>query len=90
MSPRRGRVVGRMTPPPQVESIETGPDGEEWVVRRITGSASVKTYRCPGCDQEIRPATPHIVAWPQGNLEDRRHWHTACWRARGRRSPVRR
>lgn len=64
--------------------------GEEWIARRITGSASTKPYRCPGCDQEIRPATPHVVAWPAQTgrgLEDRRHWHTACWSARERRRP---
>ncbi len=67
--------------------------GEEWVSRRVTGSASTKAYRCPGCDQEIRPATPHVVAWPLESgrgLEDRRHWHTACWTARDRRPPGRR
>ena len=46
-----------------VESVEEW-HGEDWVVRRLTGSASTKPYRCPGCDQEIRPATPHVVAWP--------------------------
>jgi hypothetical protein len=64
--------------------------GEQWVVRRISGAASTKAYRCPGCDQEIRPATPHVVAWPVdagGGLEDRRHWHSACWSARERRRP---
>jgi hypothetical protein len=60
-----------------------------WVVRRVTGSAATRAYRCPGCDQEIRPATPHVVAWPEGDggVEDRRHWHTVCWEARGRRRP---
>ena len=33
-------------------------------MRRVTGSASTKPYRCPGCHQVIRPATPHTVAWP--------------------------
>jgi hypothetical protein len=63
--------------------------GQEYRVRRITGSASAKTYRCPGCDHEIRPATPHVVAWPiEGSwlvadgAEERRHWHTGCWRSR--------
>lgn len=63
--------------------------GEDYVVRRITGSASTKPYRCPGCDQEIRPATPHVVAWPAGDeaaAGHRRHWHAACWRARDRRT----
>ena len=38
-----------------------------------------------GCDQELRASTPHVVAWPEGRPDDRRHWHTACWAARGRR-----
>jgi len=71
--------------------MESHADGD-WYVRSLTGSSSTKTYRCPGCDHEIRPATPHIVAWsaddPSG-AEDRRHWHTPCWQARGRRKPVR-
>ncbi len=67
-------------------------DGEEYVVRAVTGSAATKPYRCPGCDQLIRPATPHIVAWPvvpsmfaATGLDERRHWHSGCWRARDRR-----
>lgn len=72
-----------------LQHVEEHADGD-WVVRRVTGSAATKTYRCPGCDQEIRPATPHVVAYPAdglGGLEDRRHWHTPCWQARGRRGP---
>jgi MFS family permease len=73
---------------------ETGSDGD-WLVRPVTGAAATKSYRCPGCDQEIRPATPHVVAWPDQTqneadgpgLSDRRHWHTACWQARSRRRP---
>jgi hypothetical protein len=66
--------------------------GETWVVKPIRGSSSTKSYRCPGCDQEIRPATPHIVVWPEETivgtaLEARRHWHSACWKARDRRAP---
>lgn len=74
-----------------LKSIEEHSDGE-WVVQKITGSNATKTYRCPGCDHEIRPATPHVVAWPAGYLaddgvDDRRHWHTPCWAARSRRKP---
>jgi len=64
--------------------------GEDWVVQTITGAASTKTYRCPGCDQEIRPATPHVVAYPAdglGGVEARRHWHSACWSSRSTRGP---
>jgi len=64
--------------------VQQHPDGE-WVVRAITGSSSGKAYRCPGCDQEIRPVTPHIVAWPVDAEDERRHWHTPCWSARARR-----
>jgi hypothetical protein len=38
----------------------------------------------------IPPATPHVVAWPSDiGIDERRHWHTACWKARDRRGPVR-
>ncbi|MFS8104036.1 hypothetical protein LFM09_43670 [Lentzea alba] len=68
---------------------ESGPDGE-WLVRAISGTQAQKTYRCPGCDHEIRPGTPHLVAWPAeetGSVEERRHWHQGCWESRGRRGP---
>ncbi len=68
--------------------MEEWPDGE-WVVRSLSGAASTKAYRCPGCMQEIRPVTPHVVVWPVpgatlsgGGIDERRHWHTGCWRAR--------
>jgi hypothetical protein len=75
---------------PSHERVEEWPDGD-WMVRSITGSSSTKNYRCPGCDHEIRPATPHIVAWPVdvGGIEDRRHWHTACWKRRDKAGPRR-
>jgi hypothetical protein len=68
------------------EQRESWSDGE-FVVRTVTGAAATRPYRCPGCDQEIPPATPHVVAWPDGDLDDRRHWHTPCWRGRLRRAP---
>jgi hypothetical protein len=70
---------------------ESHPDGE-WFVRRVTGVAASKAYRCPGCDHEVLAGQPHVVAWPadgprsdQAALGDRRHWHTPCWAARNRR-----
>ena len=66
---------------------ESGPDGD-WLVRPIPGSAALKPYRCPGCDQTIPPGTAHVVSWPDdGPVTERRHWHTACWAARARRRP---
>ncbi|HLL67232.1 MAG TPA: hypothetical protein VK453_16225 [Micromonosporaceae bacterium] len=71
-----------------VEAVQSWDDGD-WKVRTVPAGA--KAYRCPGCDHEIRPGVPHVVAWPadgRGGESDRRHWHGGCWRARDRRGPV--
>jgi hypothetical protein len=69
---------------PYVPAGERLEDG--YVVRSVSGSSTAgKGYRCPGCDQLMPRAQPHVVAWPEGRPDDRRHWHTACWTARGRR-----
>jgi hypothetical protein len=71
---------------------ESRADGD-WLVRTVPGAQATKFYRCPGCDHEIRPGTPHIVVWPAdetGSVADRRHWHRTCWDARARRRPHRR
>ncbi len=70
------------------ERIESAPDGE-WMVRATPGAAAGKTYRCPGCDQEIRPGTAHVVVWPAytPGLAERRHWHSPCWKGRLERHP---
>jgi hypothetical protein len=90
---RRNRRAADEEPRPLAgahQDVEEHADGD-WVVRRISGASATKTYRCPGCDQEVRPGTAHVVAWPadrSGGEGDRRHWHTPCWNARGRRGPV--
>lgn len=94
---RRGGPPGHRPPGPRRETVEEAADGD-WVVRSLTGAASTKPYRCPGCDQEIRPATPHVVSWPayprdsdldpwdtESAADQRRHWHAVCWRERNRR-----
>jgi hypothetical protein len=96
VSPRRIRRdrSGPAEPVPGPERTESWPDGD-WIVRRIPGAGTAKAYRCPGCDQEIVPGTPHIVAWPADGtrmaggvgVEERRHWHTTCWQNRLRRNP---
>lgn len=94
MSPRRNRreqapgVADPENGRRKVEAVEDGPDGEQWYVRHIPGTSATKVYRCPGCDQEIGVGLPHVVAWQvDGPVDARRHWHTGCWRARGRRAP---
>jgi hypothetical protein len=92
MSPRRARRREDEPRPLRTDAepiSESGPDGE-WVIRSITAGAAVKTYRCPGCDHEIREAVPHLVAWRVGEEDHRRHWHRTCWEARLRRAVNRR
>ncbi|GAB2472885.1 hypothetical protein GCM10007967_29550 [Xylanimonas ulmi] len=64
-------------------------DDGEWTVRAVKGGD--KTYRCPGCQQEIAPGTAHVVAWARdaiggesAGLDSRRHWHRSCWARRSR------
>ncbi|GAA2105809.1 hypothetical protein GCM10009841_24930 [Microlunatus panaciterrae] len=66
----------------------TKSDGR-WVVRSIPGAAATKTYRCPGCDRLVPVGTAHVVVWPavpslhaSSGVEERRHWHSACWQRR--------
>ncbi|MDQ4005777.1 MAG: hypothetical protein M3135_05685 [Actinomycetota bacterium] len=47
---------------------------------RVHQVTNDREYRCPGCDQMIRRGTSHLVVIPEGDLEGRRHWHSACWR----------
>jgi hypothetical protein len=63
---------------------------DEVEVRRVQPYQAVKTYLCPGCLQDIRPGTGHVVAVPTLAPDDRRHWHHGCWAHRDRRRPGRR
>ncbi len=63
-------------------------DGD-WMVRTMRPENAAKPYRCPGCDLVIEPGVAHVVVWPveasigsASALDERRHWHTACWNAR--------
>jgi hypothetical protein len=96
--PRRGRASRAEPAADDLETrlvhaggrLEEHADGD-WRVRPVTGAAATKPYLCPGCRQQIPLGTPHVVAWPAeqlgafGGPGDRRHWHTPCWSARGRR-----
>ena len=71
--------------------VEAGPDGHDYEVVAIPGARAVKTYRCPGCDHEIRSGVPHVAVWRvDSEGVDRRHWHTPCWSKRAHRGPTRR
>ncbi|MGH3309585.1 MAG: ATP/GTP-binding protein [Streptomyces sp.] len=97
MSPRRNRARSGAAKPSAAGRQDDGSGeryglertedwrGEEWAVRQVAGTTG-KHYRCPGCDQEIPPGVPHVVAWQRmGQVADRRHWHKSCWNARDRR-----
>jgi hypothetical protein len=62
-------------------------DGVE--VRHVQPYQAVKSYRCPGCDHDIRPGEGHEVVVPRAAPHERRHWHTGCWH-RQSRGPKRR
>ena len=89
--PRRNRAAP--PPAPRVGGGRTTRreqfHGDDYDVRTTTVGDG--TYRCPGCDQLIAPGLHHVVAWrSDGDGDDRRHWHTACWAGRERRTVTRR
>lgn len=66
--------------------VETA-DGT-WSVQKVRGNDSGRMYVCPGCHQELPASLDHVVAWRVGEpwgadgVENRRHWHTGCFRRR--------
>ncbi|MET0894461.1 MAG: hypothetical protein ABWY80_01275 [Acidimicrobiia bacterium] len=59
---------------------EYGDHVDELEIRHVHPYQAVKVYRCPGCDHEIPKGLGHEVVVPLASPQDRRHWHTACWR----------
>ena len=66
---------------------ETGTMAE---IRSIQPYQAVKAYLCPGCNQEIRPGTGHVVVVPLTDPGARRHWHRPCFERHGRQRQGRR
>jgi len=83
--PRKNRRAPEQVEPARVPQSA----GPEWAlapgfdVRRVS---SDKPYRCPGCDHEIRAGVWHFVVVPLDQPDQRRHWHTECWRSELRRT----
>lgn len=59
-------------------------DGYE--VRRVDGRQVHKEYLCPSCGNVVPEGEGHVVVWPSGDSDLRRHWHRHCWRIEVRRS----
>ncbi len=91
--PKRGSKHLRTPRPLNVGAfahLEAHADGE-WMVQPMSATAATKTYTCPGCSRLIDPGIAHVVVWPRiasigsaSALDERRHWHTACWTRRPR------
>jgi hypothetical protein len=73
---------------PDAGFVEDPQSGRMAEVRRIQPYQATKTYICPGCNQEIRAGTGHLVVIPLGDPGDRRHWHIPCWEHRENRRPT--
>lgn len=55
-------------------------------VRHIDGVNATKEYTCPDCGDVVAEGESHVVVWPVGDSDLRRHWHSHCWRMEVRRS----
>ena len=55
-------------------------------VRQIDGASAEKEYTCPDCGNAVAEGEAHVVVWPVGDSDLRRHWHRHCWRMEVRRS----
>jgi hypothetical protein len=84
--PRRHRSARERPPPasprPSPDVAPAWAQAEGVAVRQMSGE---RPYRCPGCQQVIRPGVVHLVVVPDAGVDLRRHWHEACWRTELRR-----
>ena len=87
--PRRHRAARDRADLPEAQGrpLNLAPDWAqaEGSVVRAASVGTGKAYRCPGCEQLIRPGTPHLVVVEEGDIGGRRHWHTPCWRTEVRK-----
>lgn len=81
--PQALRDLGDLFPGDRVEE-ELTLDGYE--VKRVDGGRAEKDYICPECGNTVPAGEGHVVVWPQGDSDLRRHWHRHCWRLEVRRS----
>ena len=59
-------------------------DGYE--VQEVPPARAEKDYVCPDCGITIPAGEAHVVVFPDGDPELRRHWHRHCWRLEVRNS----
>lgn len=59
-----------------------------WIARPVPAYRAAKEYRCPACENTIRPQEGHVVVWREDDPQGRRHWHRHCWRVALRRGRI--
>ena len=53
--------------------------GQTAEFRRVQPFQASKEYVCPGCNQEVKAGTGHVVVVPLSAPDLRRHWHGPCF-----------
>jgi hypothetical protein len=66
------------SPRPSANFVEDPLTGKTSELQRVQPYQARKEYICPGCNQEIRVGTGHVVVVPMSEPGERRHWHTPC------------
>ena len=59
---------------------------EGYQVKRVEAGRAAKDYVCPECGNTVAEGESHVVVWPDGDADLRRHWHRHCWRIEVRRT----
>ncbi len=75
-------LLGASGGPPVDEELEL----EGYEVSEVPPSRAEKDYVCPDCGNTIPAGEGHVVVFPDGDPELRRHWHRHCWRLEVRNS----
>ena len=55
-----------------------GPLASRWYSMRRAQSTKPATYRCPLCGRRLPALSEHMLLFPEGQAQGRRHAHTAC------------
>jgi hypothetical protein len=60
-----------------VSRRRTLPSARWWTVRRAHSNKPA-TYTCPFCGRYLTAMSEHVLIAPEGDMERRRHAHSAC------------
>ncbi|MDP9405088.1 MAG: ATP/GTP-binding protein [Actinomycetota bacterium] len=83
-NPEAMRGLGDLLAPAGDVDDDLELDGYE--VKRVDAERALKDYVCPECGNTVPAGESHVVVWPVGDNDLRRHWHRHCWRLEVRRS----